>query len=393
MKRTHEFPRRSVRRLFWFSFRIPLQEQIQGAALIIPLFFPGVFPPQDTMCSAELHPRSYVCRQTPAPLAIDGKLDEPVWAHAAWTDDFVDIEGERMPRPRFRTRAKMLWDNEYFYIGALLEEPHVWATLRQHDTVIFIDNDFEVFIDPDGDNHEYYEFEMNALNTGWDLFLPKPYRDGGSAENGWDIAGLKTAVHIEGTLNDCTDTDTGWSVEIAIPWNVLAEHAHRQTPPAEGNIWRINFSRVEWDHDIVDGWYRKIAGRPEHNWVWSPQGVIDMHRPEQWGYVQFVSSLTQVYPPYRDPFLTMRAFLMKVYYAQKAFFRKEGRWASTLSELGVTPGDSSVCTMAPVLELTDRGYQVKASVATPDGKTRFWSVREDSKLRVIEDEKGKNEEE
>ena len=74
----------------------------------------------------------------------------------------------------------MLWDDTYLYVGALLEEPHVWATLTQHDSVIFHDNDFEVFIDPDGDNHEYCEIEINALNTEWDLFLNKPYRDGWS---------------------------------------------------------------------------------------------------------------------------------------------------------------------------------------------------------------------
>ena len=69
----------------------------------------------------------------------------------------------------------MLWDDNYFYIAEQLEEPHVWATLTKHDSVIFQDNDFEVFIDPDGDNQEYYEIEINALNTDWDLLLKKAY--------------------------------------------------------------------------------------------------------------------------------------------------------------------------------------------------------------------------
>ena len=68
----------------------------------------------------------------------------------------------------------MAWDDRFFYVAAEMEEPHVWATLMRHDAVIFHDNDFEVFIDPDGDNHEYYEFEINALDTGWDLFLRHP---------------------------------------------------------------------------------------------------------------------------------------------------------------------------------------------------------------------------
>ena len=162
-------------------------------------------------------PLGYVCYRSAAPLRIDGRLDDPAWQDAAWTADFVDIEGDARPRPALVTRARMLWDDQFFYVAAAMEEPHVWATLAQHDSVIFHDNDFEVFIDPNGDNHEYYEFEINALGTGWDLLLTRPYKDGGKAVNGWEIAGLKTAVHLDGTLNDPSDTDGGWSAEIASP--------------------------------------------------------------------------------------------------------------------------------------------------------------------------------
>ena len=103
----------------------------------------------------------------------------------------MDIEGDRRPEPRFRTRMKMLWDDQALYIAAELEEPHVWATLTEHDSVIFHDNDFEVFLDPDGDSHLYAELELNALNTTWDLLLPKPYKDGGKAVDAWEIAGLE----------------------------------------------------------------------------------------------------------------------------------------------------------------------------------------------------------
>ncbi len=232
-------------------------------------------------------PKEYVCHRTKAKISIDGKLNE--WRNVPATDAFVDIEGDRKPRPRFTTRAKMLWDDQYFYIAAELEEPHIWGTLTKRDSVIFHDNDFEVFIDPNGDRNEYYEFEINALNTGWDLFLPKPYRDGGKAQDSWDIMGLKTAVQINGTLNNPTDKDKGWSVELALPWKALAEYAHKAAPPNDGDEWRVNFSRVEWQHEIAGGKYRKIANTKEDNWVWSPQGVIDMHRPEMWGVVRFTT--------------------------------------------------------------------------------------------------------
>src|SRR6516162_5386260 len=91
-------------------------------------------------------PKGYVCYRAKGKITIDGKLDEADWKAVPWTDDFVDIEGDKKPKPRFRTRAKMLWDDDNLYIAAELTEPHVWATLRDHDSVIFNDNDFEVFI-------------------------------------------------------------------------------------------------------------------------------------------------------------------------------------------------------------------------------------------------------
>jgi hypothetical protein len=229
----------------------------------------------------------YACRHAGTALRIDGRLDEPDWRKAPWTATFVDIEGDAKPRPRFRTRAKMLWDGEFFYVAAELEEPHVWATLTQHDSVIFRDNDFEVFLNPSGDGNNYFEFEMNALNTGWDLFLAKPYKRGGKADNTWEIPGLQTAVQVHGTLNDPRDRDKGWTVEIAFPWTAFAARAPVARPSA-GDVWRVNFSRVEWRIEVIDGRYRKVPGLKEDNWVWSPQGVVDMHVPERWGHVQFV---------------------------------------------------------------------------------------------------------
>lgn len=290
---------------------------------------------QDAMLAEFPHPKGYVCYRAIKPPRVDGHIDPEEWGHAPWTDDFVDIEGDAKPKPRFRTRAKMLWDDDYFFVAAEMEEPHVWATLTEHDSVIFRDNDFEVFIDPDGDNHQYYEYEINAFETDWDLRLVKPYRDGGPALNEWEIPGLKKGVRVRGTINDPRNTDDGWSVELAFPWKVLSEFANRPSPPRNGDQWRVNFSRVEWIVDIIHGKYRKVEGRPEDNWVWSPQGAIDMHRPERWGYVQF-SALepgTDAFRP--DPHHAARALLMGVYYSQKRFFDKERRWARSLAALGL----------------------------------------------------------
>ncbi|NOY60439.1 MAG: hypothetical protein GXO75_16125, partial [Calditrichaeota bacterium] len=278
------------------------------------------------------HPARYVCYKTDRPLTIDGRMDEAIWAKAEWTRDFQDIEGNSKPTPRFRTRAKMLWDDTCFYILAEIEEPDVWAKLKKRDSVIYYDNDFEVFIDPNGDTHRYYELEINAFSTEWDLFLDRPYRDDARALFFWDIGGLKSAVHVRGTINKAGDKDKGWTLEIALPWKPLEECADKETPPAHGDQWRVNFSRVEWKVKVENGQYEKVVNPatnkpyPEDNWVWSPQGVINMHYPEMWGFVQFSDKTAG---SGRDEFVYQKEedvkwALRRVYYRQKAFQQKNG---------------------------------------------------------------------
>lgn len=236
-------------------------------------------------------PQTYISFKTEEIITVDGLANETAWQNTSWSSDFIDIEGTL--KPTYKTRVKMLWDDEHLHFYAEMEEPHVWGTLKQRDTVIFYNNDFEIFINPDGDTHNYMEFEMNVLNTVWDLYLTKPYRNNGNILDYWDMEGLKSAVHINGTLNNASDTDKGWSIEVSIPWKVMAE-AYNGTVPPEDDFWRINFSRVNWQFDLEQNKYsrkRKADGRfePEFNWVWSPQYVINMHEPERWGYVYFTT--------------------------------------------------------------------------------------------------------
>lgn len=248
-------------------------------------------------------PRVYIANKAVDQFSIDGKPDEVSWAKSTWSDLFIDIEGKKTPR--HNTRMKMTWDEKNLYLYAELSEPHIWANLKQKDTIIFYNNDFEIFIDPDGDTHNYYEFEMNALNTIWDLFLSKPYRNHGKVLGGWDFKGLRSAVHIDGTLNDASDIDKGWSVEIAIPWSFdTAPGASTSIP--KNTFWRMNFSRVNWDFDLVHGKYARKKDEQgkflaEYNWVWSPQGVINMHEPEHWGYVYFSTAEVGSLTPFEIP--------------------------------------------------------------------------------------------
>jgi hypothetical protein len=323
-------------------------------------------------------PPGYVCCRAPHPLSIDGKLDEPAWRKASWTGLFADIEGSLKPAPRFETRAKMLWDVEYFYIGAELEEPDIWATLTKRDSIIFYDNDFEVFIDPAGSTHLYYELEMNAFGTEWDLLLVKPYRDGGPAVHAWDIKGLKTRVFAEGTVNQPGDKDKGWSVEIAMPWEVLKECAPDKKPPLAGDQWRVNFSRVEYRVEVKDGNYAKVLDpstgkpRPEDNWVWAPTGLINIHYPEMWGYVQFSDRAAGEGADaiVVRPEEAAKWALRQVYYQQKAYFLKHGAYADDIGDLSLE-------------EMRVISYRWPPQVRATGNQWEAWLEREDSRGRVI----------
>jgi hypothetical protein len=325
----------------------------------------------------------YMCQRLKGAPVIDGRINEEEWKGAEWTQDFVDIAtGEYPP---LRTRARMAWDDDYLYIAAKMEEPQVQATLTERDAVIWHDNDFEVFIDPDGDTHEYYEIEVNAYGTVFDLFLVKPYRDGGPALHHWDIRGLKEAVGIEGTLNDPGDVDTGWEVEMAVPWSVLAECANRAAPPSEGDVWRMNFSRVNWRTAVEGGRYVKETdpetGKPyaEDNWVWSQQGLVNMHYPEMWGYVLFTNAFRAYGGSRYTPGTDEKAWdaLRELYYAEKQHYLSYGRYTDDLAALGLGSREIFGHEWPPVLEATTNRFEARLKVdgggwkqITEDGRTR-----------------------
>jgi hypothetical protein len=236
-------------------------------------------------------PKSYTVYKAKTAPRIDGKINKKEWSKAAWSTDFIDISDSIHPVPRLKTACKMLWDDNYLYVAAQLEEPDLWATLKNHDDIVFQDNDFEVFIDPNNDGSQYFEIEINALGTVMDLFMFKTYKKGGPMDMKWNATGMKSAVYLKGTLNKNDDKDQYWTLELAIPFECM-KRENRISHPQDGSTWRINFSRVQWQLEKNGLGYEKKKGPggkriPEDNWVWSPQGVVDMHVPEKWGFLHF----------------------------------------------------------------------------------------------------------
>ncbi|HLR51665.1 MAG TPA: carbohydrate-binding family 9-like protein [Candidatus Avamphibacillus sp.] len=256
---------------------------------------------------------SYVAYRTNQKLQIDGRLDEKAWELAPKSPRFVDIvNGEPA---LYDTRTAVLWDDDYLYVGFWVEEPYVQAKITERDEPIFSENNVEVFIDG-GDT--YYEFEINALNTIYEVFFiwKNAYEQGGKydvpefnvhksgaytfggnhdridehfwkgthprgtrwAFTDWDFSGLKTAVHIDGEINNKSKVDKGWTVELAFPWSGMKWLANgRSLPPKDGDQWDFQFAR-----------YEKLIGLDKNvGWAWDPTYSDDNHKPEKFTPIQF----------------------------------------------------------------------------------------------------------
>lgn len=330
---------------------------------------------------APYNPPSYVCYKAPAPIRVDGVLSPDEWEAVPWISDFVDIEGDKRPNPLLQTRAKMAYDDRGLYIAAWLEEPHVWGTITEHDAVIYQDNDFEIFLNPSGDTHNYLEYEVNALGTVWDLFLTKPYRDNPQVLNNWEFAGMESAVHVNGSLNNAKDTDQSWSVEVFIPWSSVYQVIRGKEKPVPGEQLRMNFSRVQWTTDIQDGKYVKVPIQGEdkireYNWVWAPTGVINIHMPEYWGFVQISDKVagTGETPFVKNQDDEIKWLLRNLYYRQNEFAATFGAYASSVADLKLEElGVSAEQAKQIKLHTTPSMYEI----TLPAANGKIWHIRQD----------------
>jgi hypothetical protein len=271
-------------------------------------------------------PLTYTCYRAGGDIKIDGKLTESSWQKAIPTAEFADISGKGFAKPKYTTTAKILWDDNYLYIGAVIKEKDIEAKLTHRDDIVFHDNDFEIFLDPDGDGTEYFEIETNAIGTIFDLLLDRAYRSNGNFFTQWNCPGIKLAVYRKGTLNNAADEDDYWSVEIAIPHDALKVSFNNSLK--QSRCWRLNFSRVEW---------LKKKG-PEENWVWSPTGKIDMHMPERWGYVYLVDA--PVGSPQQTVALPYNKWIYKLlwamFYAQQDYYGTHHHYLNSVNDFALT---------------------------------------------------------
>lgn len=259
----------------------------------------------------------YIAKKIDGSITIDGNVQKPIWQDANWSPRFVDMVSGQPGL--YNTQVAILWNETHLYIAFEAEEPLVEAKLTERDSIVFLENDLEVFID--GGNC-YYELEVNAANTIYEVFFiwkdtfldhskfdipqfdvhqEQAYTFGGDydrtgasfwkgthprgirwAFTNYDMPGLETAVKVDGVLNDNNHIDEGWSLEIGIPWSSLDLLADgRSLPPSHGDIWRMFLGRFQ--KLVLSG----QAVKPHPAMVLSSHGIYDTHLPEKWSCIAF----------------------------------------------------------------------------------------------------------
>lgn len=333
----------------------------------------------------DFQPRMYVCFKTDGYMRVDGKIDEDYWKKAPWTDDYRDIS-DGGKKPQNRARSKMLWDESYLYIATEIESKDIWAKSLVRDEVLYLENAWEIFIDPDGSSHDYMELQVNAFGTEWDLRLDKPYRDGGRGDSEWNIKGLQSLPQIYGTLNRPGDRDDKWTIEVAIPWVQMPDSGIVTVPPADGDQWRINMARVEWPLKVENNRYVKVDKDQNKQQIrpqiatWSPQGLFNLHYPEQWGIVQFSDSLAgriHLRPEKRESD-RLRWALRQIYYAQRNKFAAENRFVP-VEELVVKVPKGNF-EWPPQIQLTDSTFTADLKLKNSN---KVWRINHFGKIQPL----------
>ena len=171
-------------------------------------------------------------------ITLDGELNEPVWQRAVPATDFVQQIPQTGSPATERTEVRIAYDRTTFYMGVICYDSEPDRMLRyqmRRDQFLSADDRFMWVIDPFLTGQGGYHFETNPSGLmGEGLMGPAGYnRD-------WD--GIWT--------ESVRRTDTGWTVEIAIPFSTL------NFDPA-ATEWGINFLRTvrrKGEDSLWTGW-------------------------------------------------------------------------------------------------------------------------------------------
>ncbi|MDO9543468.1 MAG: carbohydrate-binding family 9-like protein [Kiritimatiellia bacterium] len=212
---------------------------------------------------------AYRCPYSSIPITVDGELNEPVWEKAKTISLAIPVWFEE---PISKTEAKIVYDKDFLYVAFKAYDQDIWGYLTERDSSTCSEDVLEIFFKTDPAKDPYFDFEINALGTVYDAYTVKRHFAGGGRRWAhWDCAGLKVASKVKGTINDVTDKDEFWILEVAIPFAELPTLGGKS--PVKGANWLISLARYDYSIYLPEG--RELTSC-------APLSKLDFHWHEDW---------------------------------------------------------------------------------------------------------------
>ncbi len=207
-------------------------------------------------------------------ITLDGKLDDEIWSRIP--------PAQLLPfgnqAEKQTTWVKMFVSGGDLFLGGHLADKNIWGTLKNRDDETWKEEVLEFFLDPDGDGKDYLELQITPHNTVFDAKFDKRLgTDRGQSREeqiasakAWNLEGLQSAVHVDGTLDNAKDEDKMWSVELKLPLKSIPGLGEGKVTP--NDTWAMNFYRFDRPKEGTTWAY---------GWSTEPRG--DFHQIDKFG--------------------------------------------------------------------------------------------------------------
>ncbi|MHB9137820.1 MAG: carbohydrate-binding family 9-like protein [Victivallaceae bacterium] len=194
-----------------------------------------------------------IAKYTSEPVKIDGKLDEGAWAKAPAYSLALPLKAyssqpESMQKTvgtdlREKASVKLLWDDNYLYVGAQLEDSDVMNEGKEDQGHLYTTGDLlEIFLKPAAESY-YWEIYGSPNNKKTWFFFPSRGRIVFPACASYLPKDLQAAASVDGTLNNFNDKDKGFTIEMAIPVKELTAYGAKFDNSAN---WTILMARYNY---------------------------------------------------------------------------------------------------------------------------------------------------